>query len=134
MDNEAKPMSTKELTQAVHVLLEREEARDAQQRRRRRRRLRDRRDEMQASMDQLSHSIEVIKWCIVGIATSIVIALFVLIFVVIGIQREAERIKGEVQQIRGEAETIVQEIEREANAIRDKLQNPMRALGGALGR
>jgi len=133
MDNEAKAMSTKELTQAVHLLLEREEARDLQQRRKRRRRLRDRREEMQASMDKLAHSIEVIKWCIVGIATSIVIALLVLILVVMGIQNEAERIKGEVQQIRGEAETIVREIEREANAIRDKLQNPMRSLGGALG-
>ncbi len=133
MENETKPMSTKELTQAVSLLLEREETRVAQQRRKNRRRVRRRREEMQDSVDKLTHSIEVIKWCIVGIATVMAISLVILVLVVWQIGNEAQRIKGEVEQIKGEAETIVRQIEDEADKIRDKIQHPLRSIGGALG-
>ena len=63
MENDAKPMSTKELTQAVSLLLEREESRIAQQRRKQRRRVRRRREETRASISQLTQSIETIKVC-----------------------------------------------------------------------
>ena len=133
MENETKTMNTKELTQAVSLLLEREETREAQQSRRRRQRVRKRRQEMEQSIAQLTHSIEVIKWCIITIASVMAAGLLILILVIWEISNEAERIKGEVQQIKGEAEAIVTQIEDEANKIRDKLQNPMRTIGGALG-
>ena len=133
METDAKPMSTKELTSAVTLLLEREEARIARQRKRNRRRVRRRRREMQANVERLSQSIEIIKWCIVGIASTMAIALLVLIWVVWQIGNEAERIKGEVEQIRGQAETMVEQIEHEADRIRDKIQHPLQSLGGALG-
>ena len=133
MENDDKPMSTKELTAAVRLLLEREQTRIAQQRRKQRRRVRRRREETRASIAQLTHSIEVIKWCIVGIATVMAIALLILVLVVWQIGNEAERIKGEVQQIKTEAEAIVEQIEHEADQIRDKIQHPLRSIGGAIG-
>ena len=134
MENESKTMNTKELTHAVSLLLEREERRDAQQRRKQRRRVRRRRDEMRESIARLSHSIEVIKWCIVIITSVMATAIVILVVVVWQIGNEAERIKGEVQQIKGEATAIVKQIEHEADMIRDKIQNPMRTIGEALGK
>ena len=133
MENDAKPMTTKELTSAVSLLLEREENRNAQQRRKRRRVIQRRRKEMHASVEQLTHSIEVIKWCIVGIATVMAIALLILVLVVWQIGNEAERIKGEVEEIKDQAETMVKQIEHEADMIRDKIQHPLRSIGGAIG-
>ena len=133
MENDAKPMSTKELTQAVSLLLEREETRTAQQRRKQRRRVRRRREETQASISQLTQSIETIKVCIIGIATVMALALVILIAVVWQIGNEAQRIKGEVEEIKSEVETIVENIQIEADMIRDKIQHPLRSIGGALG-
>ena len=133
MEIESKPMNTKELTEAVSLLLEREEARGAQERRKTRRRVQRRREEMRTSIDNLAQSIEVIKVCIVGIAAVMAIALVILVFVVWEIGNEAERIKGEVEQIKVKAETMVQQIEHEADMIRDKIQHPLQSIGGALG-
>ena len=119
MENDAKPMTTKELSAAVSLLLEREETRVAQEQRKQRRRARRRREEMHDSIEHLTHSIEVIKWCIVGIASVMAVALLILVLVVWQIGNEAQRIKGEVQQIKTEAESIVEQIEHEADQIRD---------------
>ena len=133
MENDKKAMSTKELTEAVGLLLEREEMRVAQERRKQRRRVRRRREEMRASVARLGQSIEVIKWCIIGIASVMAAALLILVLVVWQIGNEAKRIKGEVEQIKGEATAIVEQIEYEAEMIRDKIQHPLRSIGGAIG-
>ena len=88
---------------------------------------------MRTNIDRLSNSIEVIKWCIVGITSVMVVALLIVILVGMEVEREAERIKGEVEQIRNRAQEIVENIDREAEAIRDKIQNPLRTIGGAIG-
>ena len=116
-------MNTKELTEAVCRLLDREEAQDQKERRRARRRVRRRRKEMEMSVSQLAHSIEVIKWCIVGITTVMFLSLVILIAVVLEIQSEAERIKVEVQKIQLEAE-----------GIREKIRHPFESLGSNMGR
>ena len=123
MENDTKPMSTKELTQAVRLLMQREETRIAQQGRRKRRRVRRRREEMEASIGKLTHSVEVIKWCIVGITTVMILSLVILIMVVMEVENEAERIKGEVVRI-----------QREAELIRDRIRHPLETVGGMLGR
>ena len=61
------------------------------------------------------------------------LSLLILVLVVWEIGNEAERIKTEVQGIKAEAESIVEEIGNEAEKIRDKLQNPLRTIGGAIG-
>lgn len=133
MENDTKPMSTKELTSAVTLLLEREETRIEQERRKARRRVRRRRAEMQESIGNLTQSVEVIKRCIIGITAVMAVSLLILVLVVWQIGNEAQRIKGEVEQIKGEAEAIVTQIQVEADMIRDKIQHPLRSLGGALG-
>jgi hypothetical protein len=133
MDDETKPMSTRELTLAVKELLDAEQARNSRQQRKRRRRVRQQRELMRANIDHLRNSIEVIKWCIVGITTVMALSLAILVAVVWQIGNEAERIKGEVQQIKAEAEKIVTEIGDEAERIREKIQNPLRTIGGAVG-
>ena len=137
MENDPKPMSTKELTAAVSLLLKREETRAAQERRQARRRVRrkvrDRRQETKESLEKLTHSIEVIKWCIISITAVMAISLLVLVTVVWQIGNEAQRINGEVEEIKGEAKVIVQQIQDQAEKIRDKIQNPLRSIGGALG-
>ena len=123
MESETKAMNTKELTQAVSLLLAREEAREKKQRRRARQHVRHRRAEMEAAIAKLTHSIEVIKWCIVLITTVMVVSLVIVILVVMEVEREAERIKAEVQHI-----------QREAEMIRDKIRHPLQTIGGTLGR
>ena len=61
------------------------------------------------------------------------LSLVILIGVVWEIGNEAERIKGEVEQVKGEAEAIVQQIQLEADLIRDKIRHPFETLGGTLG-
>lgn len=122
MPNESKPMNTKELSEAVSLLLEREQRRDARRRRKQRHNVIRRRREMDSGIQKLRQSIEVIKWCIVGITTVMVLSLLIVILVIMEVEREAERIKGEVQ-----------EIKREAEIIRDKIRHPMQTIGGALG-
>ncbi|HQX52542.1 MAG TPA: hypothetical protein PLY87_06025 [Planctomycetaceae bacterium] len=132
-ENDTKAMTTSELTHAVRLLMEREESRVAQESRKKRLRIRRRHKEMQASEAQLKRSIEVIKWCIVGIATVIGISLLIPVVVVWKIGNEAERIKSEVQEIKGEAQAIAQKIELKAELIRDKIQHPLQTIGGAMG-
>ena len=123
METEEKPMNTKELTQAVSRLLEREDTRDQQQRRRTRKRIRRRRDAIESGVSQLAYSIEVIKWCIASITTVMILSLVILIFVVLGIKGELEKVNVEVQRI-----------QREAEGIREKIRHPLETLGGTLGR
>ena len=123
MENEDKTMNTEELTHAVSLLLEREESRERQERLRSQGRIRKRRKEMEARISQLAYSIEVIKWCIVGITTVMFLFLVILVYTVIGVKSEIEKVNVEVQRI-----------QREAEAIRDKIRHPLETLGATMGR
>ena len=123
MESEPKTMNTKELSQAVSLLVEREETRLAQERRERTAQRRKRREEMEARNVKLAHSIEVIKWCIVFITTIMAVFVIIVAVVVIEVEREVERVKG-----------TVQEIQTEAELIRDKIRHPLETIGGTLGR
>lgn len=123
MKSKNKSMDTRELSQAVSLLLEQEEIRAAQERRKTRRRRHRRQAKMEASVVKLTQSIEIVKWCIISITTVMVISLVILVLVVMEVEREAERIKGEVQAI-----------QRDAEMIRDKIRHPLETLGGTLGR
>lgn len=127
MENDLKTMSTKELTEAVSTLLERETRRKSQRQRRTRRATKRRREEMESNLASLAHSVRIIQWCVISISTVMALGLIILTLVVWRIGSEAERIKGEVQ-------TIQLNIEREADAIRDKLTHPLQSLGGTIGR
>ncbi len=130
MENDAKAMTTKELTEVVSKLLEREEQRVTREDRQRRKLARQKHRERDALVSRMMRSIEVIKWCIVGIVTSMFLSLVVLIVVVLQIREEVERVKVEAEKIMVQ----VHEIQDEAERIREKIRHPLEALGGTLGR
>jgi hypothetical protein len=123
MSDETTPMDSEQLTQAVICLMEKDEARANNERRKQRRRAQLRRKQREASIQQLAKSVEIMKWCLVGITSVMVLALLVLVLVVVEVEREAEKISAEVQRI-----------QHEATLIRDKIRHPIQTLGATLGR
>lgn len=126
MDADMKPMSTKELTQAVGALLEQEQRRERKRQRRAIRRQKQRRDQTAAHLEQLTKSVVIIQRCVIGITSVMTVAVLIVVIVIWQIGSEAQRIKGEIQ-------TMQSKIEREAEAIREKITHPLQTLGGNLG-
>lgn len=118
-----KTMNTRELSEAVRVLLENEEARAEAKRLEAIEAKQQRRVEMESAIHGLGRSVEVIKWCIVSITAVMFAAILAMILIAMEVEREAERIKGKVQAI-----------QREAELIRDKIRHPLQTIGGKLGR
>ncbi|MGI9240420.1 MAG: hypothetical protein ACR2RV_06435 [Verrucomicrobiales bacterium] len=116
-------MNTKELSEVVHVLLQKEEDRQEGVRLEKIEREQQRRVDLESNIEQLAQSVDVIKWCIMSMTAVMFVTIIGGILIVMEIEREAERIKGQVQ-----------EIQREAEMIRDKIRHPLETLGGSLGR
>ena len=116
-------MNTKELTQAVQILMEREEQRLEADEQERLDQLQKQREDIQHRRLRQQDSIEVIKWCVVAITSVVAVSVIVVVFVVLQVRQEAVRIKSEVQRIQHEAEII-----------RDKIRHPLESIGGSLGK
>ena len=116
MDKEIKPMTTKELTQAVRLLLERDENRVKKERSTQRQEIRHHRESVQANVEELTKAVTVMKWCVVSITGIMTLSIIILIMVVSSVHSEVEEIK------------------REAELIRDKIRHPLESIGGAMGR
>ncbi len=116
-------MNTKELTEAVHLLLDREDQRQQTEAEDRQRELHREHQQKQMQKQRMLQSIEVIKWCVVGITSVVAVSVIIVIMIVIQVREEAERIKGEVQRI-----------QREAEVIREKIRHPLETIGGGIGR
>ena len=78
---------------------------------------------MESSIGKLTESVVVIKWCIVSMTAVMFITVLAVVLIVMEVEREAERIKVQVQAI-----------QREAELIRDKIRHPLETIGGSLGR
>lgn len=85
---------------AAALVLEREELRKKQVAARAKRRRRERRREERESIQRMHQSIEVIKWCIVGICTVWVVSFFISIIVLVKVQGKVTEIEGQVDAIR----------------------------------
>ena len=109
-------MNTKERTEAVNLLVEREEQRIAQEQREKRRERRQRREEMERGVVQLSQAVVVIKWCIATITAIMVAGAVAIVALAVEVEREVEEIK------------------REAEEISYKIRHPLETLGGMAGR
>ena len=116
-------MNTKELTEAVNLLLQKEESLAEEKRLESIAHEQQQRVDMRSSINQLAQSVVVIKWCVLSMTTVMFAAILAVILIVMEVEREAERIKAQVQ-----------EIQREAKLIRDKIRHPLETLGGSLGR
>ena len=116
-------MNTKELTEAVNLLMEKDEERREEKRQQQIDAEEKRQLELESNVANLAGSVNVIKWCIISMTTVMFLSIVTVVLIVIEVEREAERIKGQVQ-----------EIQREAELIRDKIRHPLETAGSALGR
>ncbi len=120
-------MTDSQLREAVVQLLEREqqakEQRELDKKREEEAAVARKEQETEAAMNRMARSVEIIKYCVLSISSVMAISLVIGILVLMEVEREAERIKGEVV-----------EIEREAERIYEKLSNPFQALGAGFDR
>ena len=120
-------MTDVQLREAVVQLLEREqqakEQRELDKKREEEAAVARKEQEAEAAMNRMARSIETIKYCILSISTVMALSLVIGILVLMEVEREAERIKGEVVAI-----------EREAERIYEKLSNPFQGLGASFDR
>ena len=120
-------MTDTQLREAVVQLLEREqqarEQRELDKKREAEATVARKEQEAEAAMNRMARSVETIKYCILSISTVMALGIVVGILVLMEVEREAERIKGEVATI-----------EREAERIYEKLSNPFSALGASFDR
>ena len=77
----------------------------------------------EAATNRMARSIETIKYCVLSISTVMALALIIGLVVLVEVEREAERIKGEVAAI-----------EREVERIYEKLSNPFQSIGANFDR
>lgn len=126
-----------ELQAAAALVLELQEKRRIRLEKRRQRQARQREKEQLAAVHRMQQSIEVMKWCMVIIATimlgGVVVAVWFLSAVnaeVEKIQAEVEKVQPQVEKIIGEVAVVVDEVER----IREGLKNPMQSIGSAFGK
>ena len=71
----------------------------------------------------MQQSVEVIKWCIVGIATIMLTGIIVAIWTLSAVNREVEKVQGHVS-----------EIQMEVERVRESLRHPMESVGNAFGK
>lgn len=118
--NEGSPNSDKSPDQvgveAAELILERERRRRERKKAKAARERRKREAEQLAAVQRMQQSIEIIKWCIVGIATVMFLGLCIGIFTLVQVQRE------------------VSEIERQVDHVKERLSHPLESIGGMFGR
>ena len=101
---------------AAALVLERERERKERAATRARKQRRQRAKEQHFAIKRMLHSIEIIKWCIVGIATVMALGLIAGLITLMSVQSK------------------VAEIERQAEQVREALRHPMQSLGSTFGR
>jgi hypothetical protein len=89
-----------EMQAAAELVLQQEELRQQKVRKRAKRRRRERRQAESKAIKKMHHSIEVIKWCIVGICTVWVISFIISIVVLVKVHGRVIEIEGQVNRIR----------------------------------
>lgn len=101
---------------AAALVLERERERKRRVAARARRRQREQQKEHHEAVQRMRRSIEVIKWCVVGIATVMLVGLAISVGVLFRVQSE------------------VSKIERQVDHVRESLRHPMQSLGASFGK
>ena len=115
-DTETDSNDIADLKAAAELVLERERRQKLRAEQRARKRQRQQQQEQLAAVQRMLQSIEVIKWCIVGIATVMFLGLVIGIWTLVQVQNE------------------VAEIERQVDHVRESLRHPMESLGQSFGR
>ena len=133
----AKTEKPTDVQAAAELVLEREAERLARLEKRRQRQARQREKQQLAAVRRMQESIEVMKWCIVGIAGIMFLGVILAIWTLSALNKEVEHIKAEVERVQPEIEEIVGEVAGVANEVgrvREALHNPMQSIGNAFGK
>ena len=133
----AKTEQLTDMQAAAALVLEREEERQTRLEKRRQRQTRQREKQQLAAVHRMQQSIEVMKWCIVGITTIMFLGIVTAIWTLSALNTEVEKIKAEVEKVQPEVERIVGEVASvvdEVERVRDALHNPMQSIGTAFGK
>ena len=130
------PSTQSELRAAAELVLEKEERRIRRAEVRAVKRQRQREKEQLAAVQRMQQSIEVMKWCMVGIATVMFIGVVLAIWTLSAVHTEVERVQAEVEKFEPQVEKIVNEVTEvvdEVARVRENLRNPMQSIGSAFG-
>ena len=112
-----------DLRAAAALVVEKERKRRKRAAKRARRRKQQREKEQLAAVHRMRQSVEVIKWCIVGIAAIMLIGIIIAIWTLSALNKEVEKVQG-----------YVSEVQTEVERVRDALRNPMQSVGSAFGK
>lgn len=126
-----------DLQSASELVLERERKRKRRAKARARRQQQKRERDQLAAVERMQQSIEVIKWCIVGIATVIFLGIVLGVWTLIKVQGEVAKVQAEVEKAQPQVERIINEVTEivdEVEKVREKLHNPMQSIGAAFGK
>ena len=139
------PMTTQqELKAAAELVLKKEEKRIHRAEMRARRQRRKREKEQLAAVQHMQQSIEVMKWCIVGIAAVMFLGIVIAVWVLVLLNSKVHEVQADLDELRPGVEEVVETVERvvvqvgdavdEVARVREALRNPMESIGGSIGR
>jgi regulator of replication initiation timing len=125
-----------DLQAAAALVLEREENRLARLEKRRQRQTRQREKAQLAAVHRMQQSIEVMKWCIVGITTIMFLGIVIAVWTLSALHDQVVKVQGDVEKVRPHVEQIIEEVALvadEVERVREALRNPMQSIGSAFG-
>lgn len=128
--------SAAEVQAAAAMVLEREEKRIERLEKRRQRQARQREKAQLTAVHRMQQSIEIIKWCIVGITSIMFLGIVIAVWTLLALRVEVEKVQGEIEKIQPKIEKIVTEVNDvvdEVERVRESLKNPMQSIGSAFG-
>jgi len=131
------PEEQSDLQAAADLVLEREEIRLRRLEKRRQRQARQREKDQLAAVHRMQTSIEVMKWCIVGIATIMFLGIVIAIWTLSAVHDEVVRVQAEVEEVRPVVERVISEVNDVVDGVEKlkvSLQNPMQSIGSAFGK
>lgn len=125
-----------ELKAAAELVLEKEQRRVRRAEMRAVRRRHKREKEQLAAVQRMQQSIEVMKWCIIGIASVMFAGIVLAIWTLSSVHSEIVKVQTEVQKFQPQVEKIVNQVTDavdEVEKVRESLRNPMQSIGSAFG-
>lgn len=125
-----------ELQAAAKLVLEQEEERVRRAEMRAERRKRRREKEQLAAVKRMHESIEVIKKCMVFIASVMFIGVVLAVWSLFAVHDQVEKVQAEVEKVQPQVEKVINEVTDvvdEVGRVREALRNPLQSMGSAFG-
>ena len=129
--------SSDDVQAAANLVLEREAERIQRSKTRSRKQRQVREKAQLAAVHRMQQSIEVMKWCMVGIATVMFLGIVIAIWTLSAVHGQVEQVRAEVAKFQPQVERVVDEVTDivdEVQRVRESLHNPMQSVGAAFGK